>query len=122
MNAENPVQIDLFGVSATRTKDTRLAEHTGGSLRCYGSGCRDDAIGRQSPGAGPRACLAVVRHAGARTTGSAAVFASAARSDSGRSWSAPPPASAVVGGSGHFAGPVTVGGPGYAELHDRAAP
>ena len=27
MNAENPVQIDLFGVSATRTKDTRLAEH-----------------------------------------------------------------------------------------------
>jgi len=24
MNAENPVQIDLFGVSATRTKDTRL--------------------------------------------------------------------------------------------------
>ena len=31
MNAENPVQIDLFGVSATRTKDTRLAEPTGGS-------------------------------------------------------------------------------------------
>jgi hypothetical protein len=31
MNAENPVQIDLFGVSATRTKDTRLAEHIGGS-------------------------------------------------------------------------------------------
>jgi hypothetical protein len=30
MNAENPVQIDLFGVSATRTKDTRLAEHIGG--------------------------------------------------------------------------------------------
>lgn len=29
MNAENPVQIDLFGVSATRTKDTRLAEHSG---------------------------------------------------------------------------------------------
>jgi hypothetical protein len=27
MNAENPAQIDLFGVSATRTKDTRLAEH-----------------------------------------------------------------------------------------------
>jgi len=26
MNAENPVQIDLFGVSATGTKDTRLAE------------------------------------------------------------------------------------------------
>jgi hypothetical protein len=26
MNAENPVQIDLFGASATRTKDTRLAE------------------------------------------------------------------------------------------------
>jgi len=25
MNAENPVQIDLFGVSATRTKDTGLA-------------------------------------------------------------------------------------------------
>ena len=33
MNTENPVQIDLFGVSATRTKDTRLAEHIGGS-RC----------------------------------------------------------------------------------------
>ena len=33
MNAENPVQIDLFGVSATRTKDTRLAEHIGGSAR-----------------------------------------------------------------------------------------
>ena len=31
MNAENPVQIDLFGVSATGTKDTRLAEHIGGS-------------------------------------------------------------------------------------------
>jgi hypothetical protein len=31
MNAENPVQIDLFGVAATRTKDTRLAEHIGGS-------------------------------------------------------------------------------------------
>jgi hypothetical protein len=31
MNAENPVQIDLFGVSATRTKDTRLAAHIGGS-------------------------------------------------------------------------------------------
>ena len=30
MNAENPVQIDLFGVSATRTKDARLAEHIGG--------------------------------------------------------------------------------------------
>ena len=30
MNAENPVQIDLFGVSATGTKDTRLAEHIGG--------------------------------------------------------------------------------------------
>jgi hypothetical protein len=27
MNAENPVQIALFGASATRTKDTRLAEH-----------------------------------------------------------------------------------------------
>jgi hypothetical protein len=27
MNAENPVQIDLVGVSATRTKDTRLADH-----------------------------------------------------------------------------------------------
>jgi hypothetical protein len=25
MNAGNPVQIDLFGVSVTRTKDTRLA-------------------------------------------------------------------------------------------------
>jgi hypothetical protein len=35
MNAENPVQIDLFGVSATRTKDTRLAEHIGGSVRGY---------------------------------------------------------------------------------------
>ena len=31
MNAENPIQIDLFGVSATLTKDTRLAEHIGGS-------------------------------------------------------------------------------------------
>jgi hypothetical protein len=31
MNTENPVQIDLFGVSATGTKDTRLAEHIGGS-------------------------------------------------------------------------------------------
>jgi hypothetical protein len=28
MNAENPVQIDLFGVSATRTKDTRLASRS----------------------------------------------------------------------------------------------
>ncbi len=32
MNAENPLQIDLFGVSATRTKDTRLPEHIGGYL------------------------------------------------------------------------------------------
>ena len=39
MNAENPVQIDLFGVSATRTKDTRLAEHIGGSGRAQGP-CR----------------------------------------------------------------------------------
>jgi hypothetical protein len=31
MNAENPVQIDLIGVSATRTKDTRLTEQLGGS-------------------------------------------------------------------------------------------
>ena len=30
MNAEKTVQIDLSGVSATRTKDTRLAEHIGG--------------------------------------------------------------------------------------------
>jgi hypothetical protein len=30
MNAENPVQIDPFGVSATRTKDTRLADSNGG--------------------------------------------------------------------------------------------
>ena len=35
MNAENPAQIDLSGVSATRTKDTRLAEHIGGSARGY---------------------------------------------------------------------------------------
>jgi hypothetical protein len=26
MNAENPVQVDVFGVCATRTKYTRLAE------------------------------------------------------------------------------------------------
>jgi hypothetical protein len=31
MNAENPVQIDLFGVSATRTKDTRPTWRIGGS-------------------------------------------------------------------------------------------
>jgi hypothetical protein len=31
MNADNPVQIDLLGASATGTKDTRLAEHIGGS-------------------------------------------------------------------------------------------
>jgi hypothetical protein len=35
MNAENPVQIDLFGVSATRTKDTRLAEPIGGYARAF---------------------------------------------------------------------------------------
>ena len=35
MNAENPVQIDLFGVSATHTKDTRLAEHIGGYVRAF---------------------------------------------------------------------------------------
>ena len=34
MNAENPVQIDLFGVSATRTKDTRLVDQNGGTVRC----------------------------------------------------------------------------------------
>jgi hypothetical protein len=38
MNAGNPVQIDLAGVSATRTKDTRLAEHTGGSRSYCGYG------------------------------------------------------------------------------------
>jgi hypothetical protein len=37
MNAENPVQIDLFGVSATRTKDTRLAEHIGGYFAAISS-------------------------------------------------------------------------------------
>jgi hypothetical protein len=31
MNAENPVQIDLFGVSAIPAKDARLAGHSGGS-------------------------------------------------------------------------------------------
>ena len=36
MNAENPVQIDLFGVSATRTKDARLAEHIRRLLLCNG--------------------------------------------------------------------------------------
>jgi hypothetical protein len=36
MNAENPVQIDLFGVSATGTKDTRLAEHIGGYFTWVG--------------------------------------------------------------------------------------
>ena len=35
MNAENPVQIDLFGVSVTRTKDTRLAAHSGGYLESF---------------------------------------------------------------------------------------
>jgi hypothetical protein len=39
MNAENPVQIDLFGVSATRTKDTRLAAHSGGTVRVVATGC-----------------------------------------------------------------------------------
>jgi hypothetical protein len=38
MNAENPVQIDLFGVSATRTKDTRLAEHIGGDVCALSGG------------------------------------------------------------------------------------
>ncbi len=33
MNAENLVQIDLFGVSPTGTKDTRLDEPIGGYLR-----------------------------------------------------------------------------------------
>ena len=37
MNAENPVQIDLFGVSVTRTKDTRLAAHSGGDARGVGA-------------------------------------------------------------------------------------
>jgi hypothetical protein len=30
MNPENPVQTGLFGIPATRTKDTRLTEHIGG--------------------------------------------------------------------------------------------
>ena len=33
MNARIRFQIDLFGVSATRTKDTRLAEHIRDSAR-----------------------------------------------------------------------------------------
>jgi hypothetical protein len=46
MNAENPVQIDLFGVSATRTKDTRLAEHIGGSrTRTFSNDQRIVALG-----------------------------------------------------------------------------
>jgi hypothetical protein len=52
MNAENPVQIDLFGVSATRTKDTRLAEHIGGSARGYqGDLCAVTPL--SCPGDGP---------------------------------------------------------------------
>ena len=42
MNAENPVQIDLFGVSATGTKDTG------------GAGCRRASeTSEMPPGAGP---------------------------------------------------------------------
>ena len=37
MNAENPVQTGLFGASATGTKDTRLAEHIGGSGALIGT-------------------------------------------------------------------------------------
>jgi hypothetical protein len=33
MNAGNPAQIDPSGVSATRTKDTRLADQIGRSAR-----------------------------------------------------------------------------------------
>jgi hypothetical protein len=46
MNAENPVQIDLFGVSATGIKDTRLAESQSG-----GSGVRAPGSERQPRGA-----------------------------------------------------------------------
>jgi hypothetical protein len=46
MNAENPVQIDLFGVSATGTKDTRLAEQSGGYARGPVGGARTSS----SPG------------------------------------------------------------------------
>jgi hypothetical protein len=60
MNAENPVQIDLFGVSATGTKDTRLAEHIGGEARRRFRGRiteGDRLLGRHSDDSGrPPAC------------------------------------------------------------------
>ena len=43
MNSENPVQIDLFGVSATRTKDTRLGEHIDSSLFVVSRGWKEAA-------------------------------------------------------------------------------
>jgi hypothetical protein len=52
MNAENPVQIDLFGVFATGTNDTRLAEHIGGDARTHR---RDVGHSLCSPSAAPQA-------------------------------------------------------------------
>ena len=51
MNAENPVQIDRFGVPATRTKDTRLAEQSGGFL-CHRLGQHRSPVLRKSRAAG----------------------------------------------------------------------
>jgi len=57
MNAENPVQIDLFGVSATRTKDTRLAEHKAVQARLESYSARQSGwvwVGGCAPGSGAR--------------------------------------------------------------------
>jgi hypothetical protein len=48
MNAENLVQIELFGVSSTRTKDTRLAAPNGGYARAA-SGSSHAARSRATP-------------------------------------------------------------------------
>ena len=59
MNAENPVQIDLFGASAAGTKDTRLAEHNGGSRARRVT--RAESVAWQTPACvAGRACLAAV--------------------------------------------------------------
>ena len=69
MNTENPVQIDLFGVSATGTKDTRLAEHIGwyrvSAIRVVITG-RSPAPARPARGRGPVAGSGISDHGGRR--------------------------------------------------------
>jgi hypothetical protein len=86
MNTGNPVQIDLFGVSATRTKDTSLAEHIEASLLSR----RSSEVRARPGGLGYWNCPSACFPAACRSAGSACDAAS------GTSRSGTPASSAAV--------------------------